>query len=106
MTDQISAFKILFVLFFVTGLSIFLVLRRRRVFVSDRACMYVSMAVAIHLYNLLPVIVEGGAVSYRDGEKVSSLEVFGFLFLLSLVPYWIAVLSERSLKKKLGKQKK
>ena len=105
MTDQISAFKISFVLFFVLGLLIFFVLRKRRVFLSDRACMYVSMAIAIHVYNIIPVITAGGFVSYDDGRRVGSLEFFAFLVLVSLVPYWIAILSERSLKKTLDKKR-
>ncbi|MBM7334323.1 MAG: hypothetical protein ABGX87_07990 [Alcanivorax sp.] len=103
MIDQVLAFKILLAIFFVVGLLIFYFLRKYRVFVSDRACIYVSIAIAIHVYNFFPLFMEGGLVSYRDGEKTSSLELFGFLILVSLVPYWIAVLSERSLRKKLDK---
>ncbi|MFP1682893.1 hypothetical protein ACLD0W_10290 [Alloalcanivorax sp. C16-1] len=103
MTDQVLAFKILLAIFFVVGLLIFYFLRKYRVFLSDRACIYVSIAIAIHVYNFFPLFMEGELVSYRDGEKTSSLELFGFLVLVSLVPYWIAVLSERSLRKKLDK---
>ena len=105
MIDQYSAFSLIFFLFFIVGVPIFLVLRRRRVFVSDRACMYISMALAIHLVNLLPVITKGRLVSYRSGEAIDPLDIFGVSIFLSLFLYWVAVLSERSLKKTLSKQK-
>ena len=106
MIDQISAFWFIFIVSIAVSAVIFIMLRRRRVFVSDRACIYMGVAVSIYLLNFLPVLTEGELVSYDDGRKIGSLDILGFTILASLVLFWVAVLSERSLKKKLDKQKK